>query len=154
MKTVSTKTVSQVRQISQTRQQGFTLIEVMIVVAIVGILAAIALPSYNESIAKSKRADAQKALLDGLQYARRYYSANDSYDDINDDMDKNFSKVVKDPEGYELDFVGDPDDTTFTLKATRTGSMSSDRCLNLAIDQKGAWKKDSGTPSDCWKGSS
>lgn len=151
MKTVSAKTI---RQVSQVRQQGFTLIEVMIVVAIVGILAAIALPSYNESIAKSKRADAQKALLDGLQYARRYYSANDSYDDIDDDMDTNFSKAVKDPEGYELDFVGDPDDTTFKLKATRTGSMSSDRCLNLAINQKGQWEKDSGTPSDCWKGSS
>ena len=47
--------------------KGFTLIEVMIVVAIVGILAAIALPSYNEYIRRGHRAEARAALLQGAQ---------------------------------------------------------------------------------------
>lgn len=132
--------------IKTTAQQGFTLIELMIVVAIVGILTAIAVPSYQEYVAKSRRADAQKALLEGLQYARRYYSANDSYKNIS------FPTALK-AEGYTLATVGTPDDTSFKLRATRTGSMANDRCLDLTIDQKGKLDPATGAPSDCWKGS-
>lgn len=63
----------------QQRQQGFSLIELMIVVAIVGILAAIAIPSYNDSVKKSRRADAQGALQGLAQAMERSYTEKGTY---------------------------------------------------------------------------
>ena len=61
------------------RNRGFTLIELMIVVAIVAIISAVALPSYNNSIAKSRRAEARGQLLETAQFMQRFYSQNDSF---------------------------------------------------------------------------
>lgn len=59
---------------------GFTLIEVMIAVAIVGILAAVAYPSYIDSVRKGKRAEARAALMNLLQQQERYFTQNNSYE--------------------------------------------------------------------------
>jgi type IV pilus assembly protein PilE len=60
--------------------KGFTLIELMIVVAIVGIISAIALPSYQSSVAKSRRAEALSQLLETVQFMQEGYSQNDRFD--------------------------------------------------------------------------
>lgn len=64
--------------------RGFTLIELMITVAIVAILAAIAIPSYQDSVWKGKRAEAKAAILKALQAEERYYTQNNRYVDAND----------------------------------------------------------------------
>ncbi|WP_374318362.1 type IV pilin protein [Aquabacterium sp.] len=61
------------------RVAGFTLIELMITVAIIGILGAIAYPSYTSYIARGRRSDAQKALLEAAQYMQRYYAGHNTY---------------------------------------------------------------------------
>jgi type IV pilus assembly protein PilE len=60
--------------------RGFTLIELMIVVAIIALLSAIAFPAYTSYIAKSRRADARGQLLQVAQFMQRFYSANDTYE--------------------------------------------------------------------------
>ena len=59
--------------------KGFTLIELMITVAIIAILASIAYPSYTSYIAKARRADARTQLLQAAQFMQRFYAANDQY---------------------------------------------------------------------------
>lgn len=67
------------RMFANRRESGFTLIEVMIVVAIIGILAALAYPAYTDSIAKGKRAEARAALMNLLQQQERYLTQMNTY---------------------------------------------------------------------------
>lgn len=64
----------------KTTSKGFTLAELLIVVAIVGILAAVAFPSYQAHVQKARRAEAQAVLLEAAQFMERWYTTNNRYD--------------------------------------------------------------------------
>ena len=135
----------------KTLQKGFTLIELMIVVAIVGLLAAIALPSYQSYIARGNRAAARAQLSQAAQYMQRFYAANDRYD-----ADRTGSQTIwatmppalmKAPtEGtqlYEISNTGanasSATTSTFTLimRPLTTASMANDKCGGFSLTQAG-----------------
>ncbi len=144
-------------------QRGFTLIEIMIVVAIVGILSAIAYPSYVEYVRKAKRAEARTQLLETVQFMQRFYSQNDSFKravgaTADMTLPVTLTRVPRDggPQTYAIDFAtGTLQDTSFTLSATRQGTMSADRCGTLQINNIGRRQiigANAGvTVDDCWR---
>ncbi|MFC3608768.1 type IV pilin protein [Stutzerimonas tarimensis] len=136
------------------RQNGFTLIEMMIAVAILGVLVAIAYPSYTEHVSKGKRAEAKAALMEAAQNLERYFSVNGSYVDSGGDLPSVYatSVPVSGAANYRVQVVGTPARNTFVLEATRAGSMSSDACGDFRINQAGAKSLGNNTRpvDDCW----
>lgn len=130
------------------KDKGFSLIELMIVIAVIAIIAAIAIPSYNQYVVRSKRADAMGTLMSASQAVERYKSNNNfSYDGVED---SNVIPTQVPSDGgdayYTIAFQGDPTVTTYTLIATPTGSQPvSDG--TLTINQNGVKTWDG---NDCW----
>lgn len=136
-------------------QQGFTLIELMIVVAIVGILAAIAYPSYRDQVRKSYRADCAGALTNLANAMERYRTINNTYAGATVASLMPSTTCPIDGGGtatYNLQ-ITNQDATTYDLQATIIGGgpMAGDACGNLTLNNRGV-KGVSGTRSvqDCW----
>jgi type IV pilus assembly protein PilE len=148
---------------SISRNQGFTLIELMITVVIVAILGAIAYPSYVEQVARSRRADAQAALLETAQWVERQYTMSNAYDKKGDGSALNDAALpplkAKTGDMYTLSFgtttaAAAPTATGFSLRMVPKGAMSSDKCGTFALTNTGA-KSISGTSggasvATCW----
>lgn len=126
---------------------GFTLIELMIVVAVVAILAAIAYPSYQEYLRKARRAQAKADLVELAQMAERHHTVNNSYATWGTAMPFESSPRTG-TEHYSLEAATDAG--SFTLTATPTSaSQASDRCGVLEIDQTGRKTHSKGTDAEC-----
>jgi len=121
---------------------GFTFIEVMIVVAIMGILAAIAYPQYGSYVQKSRRADGHLALLQEIQTMERCKSTRYSY--ANCTLSK-----AESPEAYYA-ITLESDATTFTVTATGQNAQASDSTCNvMTLNHLGARTPDPDT-TECW----
>jgi type IV pilus assembly protein PilE len=133
--------------------KGFTLIELVITIAIVGILTAIAIPSYQSFVIKSNRKAAATCLMEQAQFAERYYTTNLTYVGIPTptpaagcvaDLVNSGRYTFPAPTGVSA--------RTYVYTATATGAQLQDtKCLNLTINQTGAKTiSGSGSASECF----
>ncbi len=137
--------------------RGFSLIELMITVAIAGILLSMALPSYQSQVVRTKRASAAGCLMEQAQFMERVYASNIRYD-------QNAGAATVLPatacrsdlsSSYTFAFAsGQPQARTFTIQAAPTGGQATrdTGCATLSINQAGT-KAISGTDSvvNCWR---
>ncbi|MBT9464952.1 type IV pilin protein [Hydrogenophaga sp.] len=112
--------------------RGFTLIELMIAVAVVALLAAVALPSYNEYVMRSHRANARAALLQAAQWMERTATAQGTYP-----LTAAIPPGVLFVEGGRYNIVAVSNGIGYTLTATPNAAQSSDRCASFRTDQAG-----------------
>ncbi|MES1948345.1 type IV pilus assembly protein PilE [Salinisphaera sp. C84B14] len=117
----------------QRKTYGFTLIELMITVAIVGILAAIAYPSYLDQVRKSRRADAQSALLQAANRQERLYTTQYSYTQNLADLGM---AAETENEAYTLN-IDSADANGFQISANAQNDQTNDDCRKLTINQRG-----------------
>lgn len=144
--------------------KGFTLIELMITVAIVGILASIAIPSYQDSVRKSRRADAKAVLLGLANAMERHFTETNSYlgaagtaDSPADTGTPHIYSGQSPVDGgtvyYNLT-INTATATAFMLHAAPAGAQSGDRCGTLTLTQtgtKGILNAAAGVVAqDCW----
>jgi len=144
-----TSTVSyqdSILKITLRKQNGFTLIELMITVAIVAILASIALPSYQSHVTSMRRTTAQACLLELTQFTERYYSTRMSYVDATLPASECTTNLTG---HYSFAFASAPTATAYAITATATGAQAirDAGCTPMQVTQTGARTPSSG----CWK---
>ncbi|MBU3059512.1 type IV pilin protein [Pseudomonas indica] len=138
------------------RQNGFTLIEIMIVVVILAILATIAFPSYQRYVLRAHRAEGIALLNEAAAREERYYAQNNGYVT----SDASLSKLglrnsgLSDTGYYQLTLAeGDDDDGGYRLTAVAQGTQAKDsECANLTLTATGArGTSGTGSAADCWR---
>ncbi len=127
---------------------GFSLIELMVTVAIIAILATIAYPSYTDHVVRSNRTEAQRELLRLANLQEQFYSDNRTYTDDMTQLGMPADPYITTDNFYSIDTTGAVGDT-FTLRATainEQAAMDGD-CSWLAIDNFG---RKTAENADCW----
>jgi type IV pilus assembly protein PilE len=134
------------------RKRGFTLIEMMVVVAVIAILASIAIPSYQNYLFRARRADGREMLQRIASAQERFYTNRYRYtDDLTTAAGLNLGTTNSEAGHYTIGIVVAADGQSYTLTATPQGSQATDACANLTVNNVGA-RGYSGSTSNgsCW----
>jgi len=127
------------------KQNGFTLIELMMVVAVVGVLMGVAYPSYQNHMLKTKRSDCKAGLMRVADLQERYYLRNNTYAADTATLFGAAGQQLSPEEVCEL-VVTSGDSNTFVLTANALGGQLNDTgCTALTLNQAGTKG-----PSSCW----
>ena len=133
--------------------EGFSLVELMIAIAIVGILASIALPSYMGYLARGKRAEAKQALLENALFLETHYTTRGFYASAKGNSTAPTLPVTQVPRSGSANYTlsASVTNTGYSLTATAVNSMAGDGCGNFTLDQTGT-QGVSGSlgVADCW----
>jgi len=128
------------------RSQGFSLIELMIAVVIVGILAAIAIPMYSDYVTRSRRADGQATLMQVAQELERCYTQFSKYNDNSCSVVNGGVVSETSDQGFYVVTANKLDESAFTLTATPQNEQADDTdCGELKLTHLG-----NQLPPDCW----
>ena len=135
---------------SNKTQRGFSLVELLVVMVIAGILTMIAVPSYQASVIKSRRADGKVALNDIAQKLERCFTQFGAYNAVGCGIVN--AQVIQSQEGFYAVTVAIPNASTYTLTSAPQGAQVSDaQCGSLGINNTGVRTKP-GTSAlqACW----
>ncbi|SEL74123.1 type IV pilus assembly protein PilE [Pseudoxanthomonas sp. GM95] len=132
----------------QQKVSGFTLIELMIVVAVVAILAAIAYPSYQRYVLRTYRGQAKADLVEYAQMAERFHTANNTYTGFTLPVSVSPREATASTKRYNV--VPTAAGATFTITATAVNAQVKDSCTSLTINQASAKTSTGDTAANCW----
>lgn len=126
--------------------QGFSIIELLVVVAILGILAAIAIPQYSKYVTNARRADGKTALVEAAQRMERYFTNNHTFGMIQSGSYTGATIATESEGGYYALEVIAANANAFTIQATAQGKQAGDAlCATMTINHLGQK-----TPTQCW----
>ena len=134
---------------------GFTLIELVLTVAIIGILAAIAVPSYNEYVMKTRRTEAAALMMEIAGRQVRFHSENNTYATTTGALGYGAASDTtyeSETGAYDVAVAAGADAVSFALTATPKNAQNGDKCGTLGYNSAGA-KTFTGTGvtlDDCW----
>ena len=139
---------------------GFSLIELMIVVAVIGILAAVAYPSYQDYVARAARAQARNAMLDIAQLEERFLTSNNTYKVFSGPGGgtappagwQNFSGPDLGSRKYDISVAAGASGigTSFVISAAPANGYADSKCGTLTLNSAGQRGQSAGTVGDCW----
>jgi len=136
------------------RQMGVTLMELMIVVAVVGILAAIAIPTYRQYVIRANRADAKTALLNTAQNLERCFTNSTPYAYNGATCNAAVTlPILTEGGNYQISYPFVPTTTTYTLQAIPQGAQVADtRCGTFTLTSTGVQTvSGTDTAQQCWR---
>jgi type IV pilus assembly protein PilE len=132
--------------------RGFSLIELMVTLAIVAVLAAIAIPSYRQYVLRSHRAEGKSALLNIAAAQEKFYVQNNTYadDDLLEDAPPDGLGISATTEnGYYTIEITDGDDDSYSVTATAAGHQADDTdCTTFTLNQAG---QKTASSTECWE---
>ena len=129
------------------KQNGMTLIEIMVAVAIVAIIASVAIPSFQRQSLKGKRADGMAILMDAAARQERHIIDNNEYATTMAAL--KFPADALSEKKYYMVTIDLNSPTEFEMTAVAQGGQADDACKNLIIDSTGARSSSSGK-TNCW----